>query len=74
MFLLSFIQSVKNPDIVIQIAIPDADHIINGRRLNLFNNQAFNNDIKNLVRPTKIDAWNALTPLPTSYKNTKIIT
>lgn len=50
----------------INAAIHNDEVIISGRRLNLFNSHAFNNDIANLVTPTNIDDVNASTLLPTS--------
>lgn len=56
------------PETIIQIAIPIVDTITRGRRLNRFNNPAFNNDITKRVTPTKIDALNASISIPISYR------
>uniref|UniRef100_A0A182J936 Uncharacterized protein n=1 Tax=Anopheles atroparvus TaxID=41427 RepID=A0A182J936_ANOAO len=63
----SLIHSVNSPDTNMQMAMPVVETITRWRRANRFSSHAFSKDIVKRVSPTKMDAVNALTSVPTSW-------
>uniref|UniRef100_A0A182QWU3 Uncharacterized protein n=1 Tax=Anopheles farauti TaxID=69004 RepID=A0A182QWU3_9DIPT len=63
----SLIHSVNNPDTNMQIAMPVVETITSWRRGKRFSSHAFSSDIVKRVNPTKMEAVNALTSVPTSW-------
>lgn len=62
----SLIHRVNNPEMNIQVAIPAADTITNGRLLKRFKSHAFNMDMSSRTIPTSMEAVYALTSVPIS--------